>query len=177
MVLKLLLYLAGGLLTGSVAVQQQQDRDGKYWSYPFRKGLEIYNQDQLVIDEETRHQVGKFGLILVEGFFDVAKLVQAGCRNVGALMGTSISAEQIERLLWIRNRVQFPRIMLFLDRDRAGQKAAIKIQKQLERHKLSVTVFDWHQKLLFNGQSPGSIQDPADMTVSQLQALRSRKVI
>jgi 5S rRNA maturation endonuclease (ribonuclease M5) len=92
-------------------------------------------------------------------------------------MGTSISAEQIERLLWIRNRVQFPRIMLFLDRDRAGQQAASKIQKQLERHKLSVTVFDWHQKPFFNGQSPGSIQDPADMTVSQLQALRSRGII
>jgi transposase/5S rRNA maturation endonuclease (ribonuclease M5) len=163
--------------TGRALTREQQDRDGKYWSYPFRKGLEIYNQDQLVMDEETRHQVGKFGLILVEGFFDVAKLVQAGCRNVGALMGTSISAEQIQRLLWIRNRVQFPRIMLFLDRDRAGQQAASKIQKQLERHELSVTVFDWHQKLFFNGQSPGSIQDPADMTVSQLQTLRSRGII
>ena len=50
------------------------------------------------MDKEARGQLSKFGLILVEGFFDVAKLVQAGCRNVGALMGTSISAEQIERL-------------------------------------------------------------------------------
>ncbi len=83
--------------------------------------------------------------------------------------------------MWIRKRVQFPRIMLFLDRDRAGQQAASKIHKQLERHKLSVTVFDWHQKLFFNGQSPepipASIQDPADMTVSQLHALRSRGII
>jgi 5S rRNA maturation endonuclease (ribonuclease M5) len=167
--------------TGRALTREQQDRDGKYWSYPFRKGLEIYNQDQLVMDEQARDQVGKFGLILVEGFFDVAKLVQAGCRNVGALMGASVSAEQVERLLWIRNRVPLPRILLFLDRDRAGRQAAGKIQKQLERHKLSVTVFDWHQKLSFNGQSPepipDSIQDPADMTVRQLHALRSQGII
>jgi transposase/5S rRNA maturation endonuclease (ribonuclease M5) len=167
--------------TGRALSREQENRDGKYWSYPFRKGLEIYNQDQLVLDEHAQDQVGKFGLILVEGFFDVAKLVQAGCRNVGALMGTSISAEQIERLSWIRNRVQFPRILLFLDRDKAGQQAAGKVQKQLEQHKLSVSVFDWHQKVAFNGQSPepipASIQDPADMTVSQLHSLRSQGII
>jgi 5S rRNA maturation endonuclease (ribonuclease M5) len=167
--------------TGRALSREQQDRDGKYWSYPFRKGLEIYNQDQLVLDEEARRQSEKFGLILVEGFFDVAKLVQAGCRNVGALMGTSISVEQIERLSWIRNRVQFPRILLFLDRDRAGQQASGKIQKQLEHHKLPVTVFDWHQKVSFSGQSPqpipASIRDPADMTVDQLCALRRQGII
>ena len=30
--------------SGRALSRQQQDRDGKYWSYPFRKGLEIYNQ-------------------------------------------------------------------------------------------------------------------------------------
>jgi len=109
--------------TGRALSRQQEERDGKYWSYPFRKALEIYNQDQLVLDKEARDQAGKFGLILVEGYFDVAKLVAAGCRNVGALMGSSLSAEQIQRLLWIHNRLQLPYILLFLDRDRAGQQA------------------------------------------------------
>ncbi len=167
--------------TGRALTRQQQEQDGKYWSYPFRKGLEIYNQDQLVVDEEARCQCKNFGLILVEGFFDVAKLVQAGCRNVGALMGTSISSEQIERLSWIRNRVQFPRILLFLDRDRAGQQAAGKIRQKIEHHRLPVEVFDWHQKVSLNGQSavpiPASIQDPADMTVSQLHTLRRQKIV
>ncbi len=134
-----------------------------------------------MLDQEARDQAGKFGLILVEGYFDVAKLVQAGYRNVGALMGSSISAEQIERLLWIRNRLQLPYILLFLDRDKAGQQAAGKIQQQLGRHKLAVTVFDWHQKVSVNGQSaepiPQSSQDPADMTVGQLRALRSQGII
>jgi 5S rRNA maturation endonuclease (ribonuclease M5) len=167
--------------TGRALSTEQEERDGKYWSYPFRKGLEIYNQDQLVLDKEARDQAGKFGLILVEGYFDVAKLVAAGCRNVGALMGSSISAEQIERLLWIGNRLQLPYILLFLDRDKAGQQAAGKIQQLLGRHKLAVTVFDWHQKISVNGQStepiPQPIQDPADMTVGQLRALRSQGII
>jgi len=167
--------------TGRALSTEQQQRDGKYWSYPFRKTLEIYNQDKLVLDQEAGKQASKLGLILVEGYFDVAKLVQAGCRNVGALMGTSISAEQIQRLLWIRNRLQFPYILLFLDRDKAGQQAAGKIQQQLERHKLAVTVFDWNQKISVNGQSaeliPQSIQDPADITVDQLRALRRQGII
>ena len=133
--------------TGRALNTEQQQRDGKYWSYPFRKTLEIYNQDQLVLDQEARDQAGQLGLILVEGYFDVAKLVAASCRNVGALMGTSISAEQIQRLLWIHNRLQFPYILLLLDRDKAGQQAAGKIKQQLDRHKLAVTVFDWNRKV------------------------------
>jgi transposase/5S rRNA maturation endonuclease (ribonuclease M5) len=167
--------------TGRALCREQEDRDGKYWGYPFRKGLEIYNQDQLLRDEEARDQVRKFGLILVEGFFDVAKLVESGCRNVGALMGSSVSAEQIQRLSWIKDRLQSPYILLFLDRDRAGQRAAGKIQLQLRNHNLAVSVFDWNQKVSFNGQSPqsipSSIQDPADMKVGQLRALRRQRII
>jgi DNA primase len=167
--------------TGRALSREQEDCDGKYWSYPFRKGLEIYNQDQLLLDREARCQAGKFGLILVEGYFDVAKLVEADCRNVGALMGSSISAEQIERLTWIRSRLGFPYILLFLDRDQTGQKAAGKIQERLGRHSLTVTVFDWNQKVVLNGQTaeliPESIQDPADMSVGQLHALRRQGII
>jgi 5S rRNA maturation endonuclease (ribonuclease M5) len=167
--------------TGRALNRQQQDCDGKYWSYPFRKGLEIYNQDQLLLDKEARHQAGKFGLILVEGFFDVAKLVAADCRNVGALMGSSISAEQVERLVLIRSRLRFPYIRLFLDRDEAGQEAACKAQERLGHHNLAVAVFDWDRKVSLNGQTaeqiPESIQDPADMSVGQLRALRNQGIL
>jgi len=133
------------------------------------------------LDKEARHQAGKFGLILVEGCFDVAKLVAAGCRNVGALMGSNISAEQIERLTWIRSRLRLPYILLFLDRDRAGQEAAGKAQERLGKHNLTVTVFDWNQKVSLNGQTaepiPESIQDPADMSVEQHRALRRQGIL
>jgi transposase/5S rRNA maturation endonuclease (ribonuclease M5) len=166
--------------SGRALSNEQEDRDGKYWSYPFRKGLEIYNQDQLLLDKEAKDQAEKFGLILVEGFFDAAKLVAAGCRNVGALMGSSISAEQVERLVWMQSRLQFPYIRLFLDRDRAGQEAARKLRKRLGDHNLAVAVFDWNQMSLdgqTTGQIPESIQDPADMSVGQLRALRKQEML
>ena len=167
---------------GRALSREQEDSDGKYWSYPFRKGLEIYNQDHLLLDGEASRQVTTFGLVLVEGFLDVAKLVEAGCRNVGALMGTHISAEQIERLAWIRSRVRFPRIVLFLDRDQAGRDGARKARERLSPcHDFEVTVFDWDRNISWNDQSPepipDSIQDPADLSVEQLQSLRNQGMI
>ena len=160
---------------------EQEDSDGKYWSYPFRKGWEIYNQDQILLDEEAWRQANKFGLILTEGFFDVAKLVEAGCRNVVALMGSAISGEQIERLVWIQTLVRFPQILLFLDRDQAGLSGARQVREQLSHHGLSVTVFDWDQLVPLNGQGAQaiaeSIQDPADMSVEQLRALRRQGIL
>jgi len=152
---------------GRALLPEQENSDGKYWSYPFRKGLEIYNQDQLLLDPEAGRQVNTFGLVLVEGFFDVAKLVEAGCRNVGALMGAHISAEQIERLGWIRSRIGFSRIVLFLDRDDAGQKGACRAFDLLRQHNFEVSLFDWDRNLI-----PDFVKDPADMSVQQLQLLR-----
>jgi transposase/5S rRNA maturation endonuclease (ribonuclease M5) len=166
---------------GRALSREQEESDGKYWGYPFRKGWEIYNQDQILLDEEAWRQTNTFGLILTEGFFDVAKLVEAGCRNVVALMGSAISAEQIERLLWVHARVQFPRILLFLDRDPAGQRGVRQVRERLSRHGLSVTAFDWDQLATWNGQGaepiPESIQDPADMSVEQLQTLRRQGIL
>ena len=138
--------------SGRALSREQEDADGKYWSYPFRKGWEIYNQDQLLLDEEARRQANTFGLVLVEGFFDVAKLVEAGCRNVGALMGTHLSAEQIERLAWLRSRIRFPRIVLFLDRDQAGRNGARQMRERLRRHHFEVNVFDWDRNISWNGK-------------------------
>ena len=153
--------------TGRALMPEQENTDGKYWSYPFRKGLEIYNQDQLLLDPEAGRQMSTFGLVLVEGFFDVAKLVEAGCRNVGALMGAHISAGQIERLSWIRARTAFSRVVLFLDRDEAGRKGAGQACDQLRQHNFEVSVFDWDRHLI-----PDTVKDPADLSVVQLQLLR-----
>ncbi len=167
--------------SGRALTREQEDSDGKYWSYPFRKGWEIYNQDKLLLDEEARHQANTFGLVLVEGFFDVAKLAEAGCRNVGALMGSHITSEQIERLEWIRPRIGFPRIVLFLDRDRAGREGARQAGERLRHHTFEVSDFDWDRNMLWNGQDPelipDSVQDPADMSVEQLHSLRKQGII
>jgi transposase len=153
--------------TGRALLPEQENSDGKYWSYPFRKALEIYNQDRLLLDPEAGRQVNTFGLVLVEGFFDVAKLVEAGCRNVGALMGSHISAEQIDRLGRIRSRIGFSRIVLFLDRDEAGRRGTCRAFELLLQRSFDVSVFDWDRHLM-----PDSLKDPADMSVEQLQLLR-----
>jgi len=156
--------------TGRAMTRDQEDRDGKYWSYPFKKSWELYNQDRILMDEEAWRQANTFGLVLVEGFFDVAKLVEAGCRNTVALMGSAISEKQIDRLLWMQTRVRFPNIQIFLDRDPAGQKGMLQVQRQLASRGLSVTVFDW-------SPVPESVKDPADMSVDHLRTLRRQGII
>lgn len=160
---------------------EQEDLNGKYWSYPFKKSWEIYNQDHILLDEQARGQANTFGLIMTEGFFDVAKLVEAGLRNVVAIMGGSISPEQIERLRWLHERVPFSRVLLFPDRDKAGTDGFLRIQRQLSGQSFSVTMFDWDQRVSFNGGRPKpiakSIKDPADMSVEQLQALHRQAII
>ena len=156
--------------TGRALTREQEARDGKYWSYPFKKSWELYNQDHILMDEEAWRQANAFGLILVEGFFDVAKLVEAGCRNAVALMGSTVSEKQIERLLWMQTRVQFPHIQIFLDRDPAGQRGSLQIQRQLASRSLSVSVFEW-------SLVPEALEDPADMSAEHLHTLRRQGVI
>ena len=114
------------------------------------------------------------GLILVEGFFDAAKLVEAGCRNVGALLGAHITWEQIERLTWIHSRIRFPRIVLFLDRDQAGRNGAQQALERLRGHGFEISIFDWDRE---SELIPDSIQDPADMPAERLRRLRNQGVI
>jgi hypothetical protein len=70
---------------------------------------------------------------------------------------------------------------LFLDRDQAGRDGARKAAERLRCQNFEVTVFDWDQSISCNGQGPepipGYIQDPADMSVEQLQSLRREGII
>lgn len=73
------------------------------------------------------HRVSSDEVVVVEGFFDCLNVWQAGYKNVIALMGCSLSAEQ-ERLL-----SRFNRIILFLDGDDAGVQATRVIADRLVR--------------------------------------------
>ena len=161
---------------GRALTSQQKKADGKYWSFPFFKRLEIYNQDKLLLDAPARQQVERFGLVLVEGFFDVATLVESGCLNVGALMGSDITEEQISRVKFISSRVLIPKITVFLDRDEAGIAGAEKAVALLRTNEFSVEAFDWNQSFAQSYADlvkiPATIMDPGDMSVKQLQWLR-----
>jgi len=163
---------------GRALTPQQEKADGKYWSFPFFKRLEIYNQDKLLLDPEARQQVEQFGLVLVEGFFDVAALIESGCLNVGALMGSHMTEEQMAGVKFISSQVTIPKVTVFLDRDEAGIAGAEKAVALLRTNGLSAEAFDWNHVFKQLGadlvEIPTAIRDPGDMSVRHLQWLRTQ---
>jgi len=80
----------------------------------FNKLSEVFNIDRAM------KEPAEPPLILVEGFFDVIKLHQLGCRKAVALMGWYMSPKQEEL---IRQHIKASRIIVMLDEDKAGQEA------------------------------------------------------
>jgi DNA primase len=90
----------------------------KYLNSPetpiFRKGQELYGLF------EARKSPGKpKEIIVVEGYLDVASLVQFGVENVVATLGTAMTNDNMKRLTRLTDRVIF-----CFDGDRAGRAAA-----------------------------------------------------
>lgn len=166
---------------GRALTPQQERAHGKYWSFPFHKSLEIYNQDKLLVDPLARDQLKHYGLILVEGFFDVAALVGAGCLNVGALMGAQLMPQQITRLKFIASITELPKITIFLDRDEAGITGTQKSLSLLHENGFEAEAFDWNQRFKRSDGTfvaiPERIRDAGDMSRKQLQWLRKQREI
>lgn len=91
----------------------------------FRKSQVVFNLPRAV------EEAGECAIV-VEGFFDCLRVDQAGYRNVVALLGVRVSEMQ-EKLL----RERFPRLVLMLDGDEAGQRASQQLAVRL-RGKLSL---------------------------------------
>lgn len=102
--------IAGRALHG-----QQPKYINTHTSPIWKKSHVLYNLDRARKAARTKGQI-----IVVEGYFDVIKLAQHGIENVVAIMGTSLSEEQA-RLL-----AGFGDVVLMLDGDMAGYKAALK---------------------------------------------------
>jgi DNA primase len=90
----------------------------KYLNSPetpiFRKGHELYGL------YEARQNPGRpKQIIVVEGYLDVASLVQHGVENTVATLGTATTAENLRRLTRLTDRILF-----CFDGDRAGRAAA-----------------------------------------------------
>jgi DNA primase len=90
----------------------------KYLNSPetpvFRKGQELYG-----LFEAKRNPGKPKEIIVVEGYLDVASLVQFGVENVVATLGTAMTNDNIKRLTRLTDRVVF-----CFDGDRAGRAAA-----------------------------------------------------
>jgi DNA primase len=106
----------------------------KYLNSPenqiFHKGRQLYNLHQAkgaIRKEET--------VILVEGYFDVLRLVLAGIEHVVAPLGTSLTADQATLL-----RRFAPAAILLYDSDQAGLRATFRAGDELLRHSVRVRV-------------------------------------
>lgn len=96
----------------------------------FKKGEMLYNfyeaKDFVRLEKK---------IIVVEGFMDVIRLYSVGIKNVVALMGTSLTKEQISLLKRLSNNVY-----LSLDGDEAGLKAMANIGGVLEENGFNVRI-------------------------------------
>jgi DNA primase len=84
-------------------------------------------------------------MILVEGYTDVLALHQAGLANAVAIMGTSLTEEQVvelERVIgaWEATKPDRGVLELCLDADRAGQEAMLRAAQLAERRRLRLRV-------------------------------------
>lgn len=106
----------------------------KYLNSPetpiFSKGRTLYNL------HAAKNAIRKEGVVIVvEGYFDVLRLVVAGCENVVAPLGTAVTGDQAALL-----KRYAPIALLLLDSDAAGLKATFRAADEMLRHELRVKV-------------------------------------
>jgi DNA primase len=106
----------------------------KYLNSPenaiFHKGRQLYNLHQAKSAIRKEESV-----ILVEGYFDVLRLVLAGIDHVVAPLGTALTAEQGALL-----KRYAPAATLLYDSDQAGLRATFRAGDELLRHAVRVRV-------------------------------------
>lgn len=127
----------------------KRERDGVL--HEFHKSDLLYNEHRVVQEGPVEE------LIVVEGAFDVMWLWQHGYRNAVALLGSSCSDTQAQRL--IDHVSEQGLIWIFTDGDEPGQRCAQELLAKLASHRLvSLIQVD-----------PG--KDPCDHTAEELERL------
>ena len=108
---------------GRYAATPVPDDAGKYKQPKgFEKSLELFNLHRAA-------QFGKRFIVVVEGFWSVLRLHEAGIPAV-ALMGTSVSVTQAQAI----EAARFTHVLLILDGDEAGRAAIPAATQLLSQH-------------------------------------------
>jgi DNA primase len=133
-------------------------REPKYLNSPetpiFHKGGMLYNL------HHAKQAIRREGAaLLVEGYFDVLRLLLAGVDHVVAPMGTALTPEQAGLLKRFT-----PLVVLLYDSDAAGLRATFRTADECLRHRLRVKV-----ATLPEGQDPDSLV--REQGASALQAI------
>ncbi len=136
-----------GQIVGYSARRLADDGSPKYINSPetpiFKKRNVLYNYHNI---RQVAHHEGY--VYLLEGFMDVIALGHANIPSAVALMGTSLTADQIALLRHLNAEVR-----LSLDGDAPGQEGMMKIIAQLNKAGLSFRLVN----------NPGDTRDPDDI--------------
>lgn len=112
----------------------------------YKKGRQLFGLDI------ARADAAKAGeMVLVEGYVDVLALHQAGVTNCVAIMGTSLTGEQVSQL-----ERTAPTLLLALDADSAGQAAMVRAGRVASGHSVDLRVV---------AMPPG--KDPGDLLLEE----------
>jgi DNA primase len=123
-----------GKIIGFGGRKLKEEQQPKYLNSPeseiYKKGLTLYGLYQAI--QSIREQ--DF-IILVEGYFDLLRLVEAGQKNVVASSGTALTDQQARLMARYSKN-----IYIAYDGDGAGIKAAIRNAQIIENQDLSVYI-------------------------------------
>lgn len=151
------------------------------WLFPkgYKKHLELYNQDKLLLDSSAIEQVRQTGqIVLVAGAFDAARLVDAGLLNVVAALDTRLSTYQCRRLKELMAFTNAGRCLIILGR--AAHQARDKLCQQLNRADIQVVTFDWERQFQAQGSGfgyPENLENPHDFKNETLIWLREHSYL
>lgn len=168
---------------GRATTPEQELKDGKYYNYKgFKKSYELYNIDTVLLNQIAREQAKKMGWVLVvEGFFDLLKLYEAGVYNVVATFGASFSQKVIPRFKLIAENLGIDTFLIWYDRDKAGFDGSAKALSLLTETGFKVKLFDWNMQFTSANKArvvlPEGYKDACNFSVEQLHWLRSKGII
>jgi len=111
----------------------------------------IYHKGRLVYNlHNAKHAIRQAEcVLLVEGYFDVLRLAQAGIDHVVAPLGTALTSDQAAILKRYTSRA-----VILYDSDQAGLRATFRTADELLRHEFEVRV-----ATLPSGEDPDSLAD------------------
>lgn len=119
-------------------IEETATEEGKYKYLP---NYQYYSKSSLLYNYHVVKKSWEEECYLVEGFFDVISLTKLGIENCLAILGTDLSEEQIRLIIELKKR-----IILFLDGDRAGKEATIKVSVKLLSREIDCEVIKYDYK-------------------------------
>jgi DNA primase len=119
----------------------------------YHKGHHLYGANLA-----RAHAARAAEVIVCEGYTDVLALHGAGLRNCVGLMGTAMTATQVEELARLA-----PTILLALDADSSGQQAMLRAAELAAKRKRELRVVRLPGGGIGSDGSPAAPADPADL--------------